>query len=89
MKKNVSFKEKQKQNSEYVKRFRIALHWELQHQYDEAMIAWAMAEIVAPSLVEANKAKNRKEACLKLANKKVERLMDQSTSELVDKTIKV
>lgn len=84
-----TFKEKEKQKSEYVRRFRNAMYFEMQHDYQNAMIAWALAEIASPTKKEKERATARKKACLEKENQSIERLLDEETKSLLKRTIKV
>ena len=84
-----SYKQKQLKNSEYVRRFRNALHYELQKDYDEAMVAWALAEIASPTKEERERAKARKQECLRKSNQQLDRLLDDSTKTLLKDSITI
>lgn len=84
-----TFKEKEKKKSEFVRRFRNALHYEYIGDYEGAMVAWALAEIAAPTQQEANRTKQRKDACLKKSNEQLSRLLDQNTKSLLNNIIKI
>jgi len=54
--------------ADYVVKFRKALHYEIEKEFTNAMISWAIAELAAPTEKEAKRCRERKISCLKQSN---------------------